>query len=73
MDKHCLEESDMVKVYSRRGEHIAMTVRKDPSLRKGLASAKQGVPGINLLTEAVKAPGCGAAYADTFVKIEKII
>ena len=73
MDKHCLEENDTVTVYSRTGEHIAMRAKRDASLRKGLASAKQGVPGINLLTEAVKAPGCGAAYADTFVKIEKII
>jgi hypothetical protein len=50
-----------------------MRAKRDASLRKGLASAKQGVPGINLLTEAIKAPGCGAPYADTFVKIEKII
>lgn len=73
MDKHCLEENDMVTVCSRTGEHIAMRAKRDASLRKGLASAKQGVPGINLLTEAQKAPGCGAPYADTFVKIEKII
>ena len=73
MEKICLEENDMVTVYSRTGEHIEMRAKRDASLRKGLASAKQGVPGINLLTEAVKAPGCGAAYADTFVKIEKII
>ncbi len=73
MEKICLEENDMVTVYSRTGEHIEMRAKRDASLRKGLASAKQGVPGINLLTEAVKAPGCGAPYADTFVKIEKII
>jgi hypothetical protein len=63
----------MVTVCSRTGEQIEMRAKRDASLRKGLASAKQGVPGINLLTEALKAPGCGAAYADTFVKIEKII
>ena len=73
METICLEENDMVTVCSRTGEHIAMRAKRDASLQKGLASAKQGVPGINLLTEAVKAPGCGAPYADTFVKIEKII
>ena len=73
MDNICLEDNDMATVYSRTGEHIAMRAKRDASLRKGLASAKQGVPGINLLTEAVKAPGCGVPYADTFVKIEKII
>ena len=73
MEKICLEENDMVTVYSRTGEQIEMRAKRDASLRKGLASAKQGVTGINLLTEAQKAPGCGAPYADTFVKIEKII
>lgn len=73
MEKISLEEGDMVTVYSRTGEHIVMRAKRDASLRKGLASAKQGVPGINLLTEALEAPGCGAPYADTFVKIEKII
>ena len=73
METICLEENDMVTVCSRTGEQIAMRAKRDASLRKGLASAKQGVPGINLLTEAQKAPGCGAPYADTFVKIEKII
>jgi anaerobic selenocysteine-containing dehydrogenase len=73
MEKISLEEGDMVTVYSRTGEHIVMRAKRDASLRKGLASAKQGVPGINFLTEAQEAPGCGAPYADTFVKIEKII
>ncbi len=73
MERICPEENGIVRVSSRSGEEITMRAKRDVSLRKGLASAKQGVPRINILTEAQEAPGCGAPYADTFVRVEKII
>lgn len=73
MKKLDLTNSERVVVYSRNGDHLIMCAVEDSSLREGLASAKQGVPGINLLTEAVKAPGCGAPYAECFIRVKKAL
>ncbi|MCW1712498.1 MULTISPECIES: molybdopterin-containing oxidoreductase family protein [Synergistaceae] len=73
MKKLDLTNSERVVVYSRNGEHLIMCAVEESSLREGLASAKQGVPGINLLTEAQKAPGCGAPYAECFIRVKKAL
>lgn len=73
MKKLDLTNSERVVVYSRNGDHLIMCAVEESSLREGLASAKQGVPGINLLTEAVKAPGCGAPYAECFIRVKKAL
>lgn len=74
-DMECLSlaKGERVAVHSRNGESLIMTAALDNSLKKGLATAKQGVPGINLLTEALEAPGCGAPYAECFIRVKKIL
>ncbi len=73
MEDLSLAKGERVAVLSRNGESLIMTAALDNSLKKGLATAKQGVPGINLLTEALEAPGYGAPFAECFIRVKKIL
>ncbi len=55
MEKICLEENDMVTVYSRTGEHIAMRAKRVPSLKRA-GFSKTGSPGDKPADRSTKAP-----------------
>ena len=75
-EKFCREENiaagDALRVVSANGAALVMRAAADGSVTEGCAWAAQGLPGLDTLTSAREAPGSGAAYAECFVKIEKL-
>lgn len=59
----------VAEVCSSNGQRLKMRLREDASLAENCAVAFQGQSGINLLTNALSAPGDGAPYAECFVEI----
>ena len=66
-----LSGGELVAVRSESGSCVMRAVI-EAGLGAATAVTDQGIAGINELTASYEAPGGGAAYADCFVRVEKL-